>query len=126
MALYGLKQTPRAWYEKQKKTFLDWKLSKSKANSSLFFYMNQKQVIFALVYVDDIMITSNDQKVLQDFVDNLNAQFAPKDMGELHQFLGIEVRRGESSVHLTQIKYTNDMLKMFNFEHLKPCATPMK
>lgn len=72
-ALYGLKQAPRAWYEKLKKILLDWKFTKSKADSSLFFYMNQKQVIFALVYVDDIVVTGNDQMVLQEFIDKLNA-----------------------------------------------------
>lgn len=94
-ALYGFKQAPRAWYEKLKKILLEWKFTKSKADSSLFFYMNQRQVIFALVYVDDIVITGNDHKVLQCFIDNLNTRFALKDMGELHQFLGIEVRRHE-------------------------------
>ncbi|XP_022874172.1 uncharacterized protein LOC111392999 [Olea europaea var. sylvestris] len=34
--------------------------------------------------------------MLQDFIDNLNARFALKDMGELHHFLGIEVRRGKN------------------------------
>lgn len=124
-ALYGLKQTPRAWYEKLKKTLLEWKFTKSKADSSLFFYMNQRQVIFALVYVDDIVITDNDNKMLQSFINNLNTRFALKDMGELYQFLGIEVRRDESGMHLTQIKYIKDLLKIFNLEHLKPCSTPM-
>ncbi|XP_022880712.1 uncharacterized protein LOC111397981 [Olea europaea var. sylvestris] len=40
--------------------------------------------------------------------------------------LGIELRRYESGMHLTQVKYIKDLLKRFNFEHLKPCATPMK
>lgn len=46
-------------------------------------------------------------------------------MGKLHHFQGVEVRRDESSMHLTQTKYIQDLLKMFDFEHLKPCATPM-
>lgn len=124
-ALYGLKQAPRAWYESLKGTLLDWKFTNSKADNSLFFYMNQTQVIFCLVYVDDIVITGNDHKVLQGFIDKLNTRFALKDMGELHQFLGIEVRRFKSGMRLTQIKYIKELLKRFNFEHLKPCATPM-
>lgn len=87
--------------------------------------MNQEQLIFALVYVDDIVITGNDNKLLQCFIGKLNTQFALKDIGELHQFLGIEVSRFETGVHPTQIKYTKDLLKRFNFENLKPCSIPM-
>lgn len=124
-ALYGLKQVPRAWYERPKMTLLEWKFTNSRADSSLFFFMNHKHVIFCLVYVDDIVVTRNDHNLLQSFIDRLNAQFALKDMGELHHFLGVEVKMNESRLHLTQTKYIRDLLKRFNLEHLKPCAIPM-
>lgn len=82
-------------------------------------------MIFASVYVDDIVVITNDHKMMQCVMDNLNTQFALKDMGELYYFLGIEVRRHESCMFLTQVKYIKDLLKRFNFKHLKPCATLM-
>lgn len=78
-----------------------------------------------MVYDDVIVISGNDHKSLQCFIDKLNSQFALKDMGELHNLLGIEVRRCESGLHLTKVKYIKELLKRFNFEHLKPCATLM-
>ncbi|XP_022871554.1 uncharacterized protein LOC111390708 [Olea europaea var. sylvestris] len=78
-----------------------------------------------LIVVSKNWSVRNDNKLLQSFINNLNAQFALKDIGELHQFLGIEVRRDEFGIHLSQVKYITDLLKRFNFEHLKSCTTPM-
>lgn len=58
-ALYGLKQAPRAWYERLKNALVSWGFLQGKADNSLFFLHSQVTVIFILVYVDDIIITSN-------------------------------------------------------------------
>lgn len=64
-ALYGLKQATRAWHEKLKSTLLKWNFNQSKADNSLFFLVDDGDVLFALVYVDDIIITGNNNKQLQ-------------------------------------------------------------
>ncbi|XP_019159725.1 PREDICTED: uncharacterized protein LOC109156344 [Ipomoea nil] len=43
------------------------------------------------VYVDDILLTSNNVTGLNRFVKILSAQFALKDLGTLHHFLGVKV-----------------------------------
>lgn len=43
-----------------------------------------------LIYVDDIIMTRNDSKKLQDFISQLDTTFALKDLGPLHYFLGIK------------------------------------
>jgi hypothetical protein len=58
-ALYGLKQAPRAWYSR-----LSFKLQAlgfiaSKIDISLFIYKKGPVIIYLLVYVDDIIITSS-------------------------------------------------------------------
>lgn len=63
-ALYGLKQAPRDWNEKLKTTLLSWKFTQSVANTSFFYFKNENQIMFALIYVDDIVITSNDKGLL--------------------------------------------------------------
>ncbi|KAL5553080.1 hypothetical protein UlMin_040481 [Ulmus minor] len=78
-----------------------------------------------LIYVDDIIVTGNDSKNLNQFISKLNKSFALKDLGDLHYFLGIEVYRDETGIYLTQTKYIEDLLKKRNLEHLKHCPTPM-
>ena len=47
-----------------------------------------------LVYVDDIILASNDTQGTQSFKRYLHAYFSIKDLGTLKYFLGIEVARG--------------------------------
>ncbi|XP_022863572.1 uncharacterized protein LOC111383674 [Olea europaea var. sylvestris] len=87
--------------------------------------MNEDNIIFALVYVDDIVIIGNNGQQLQMFIDKLDACFALKYMGNLNQFLGIEVYRDVTGLYLTETKYMVDLLKKFDYENLKPVPTPL-
>jgi histone deacetylase 1/2 len=45
------------------------------------------------VYVDDIIITSNDDSTIFSIISQLQCEFVMKDLGELSYFLGIEAAR---------------------------------
>jgi hypothetical protein len=77
---------------------------------SLFYYRKGLVTIFLLVYVDDIIIASSSSSVLSDLLHNLQWDFALKDLGPLHYFLGIEVSRSPDGLWLSQKKYTTDLL----------------
>jgi hypothetical protein len=47
--------------------------------------------MFMLVYVDDNIIVSSSSSAVDALLKDLNAEFALKDLGSLHYFLGIEV-----------------------------------
>lgn len=44
-----------------------------------------------LIYVDDIIITGNNNVVIDTVIKQLNATFAINDLGQLSYFLGIEI-----------------------------------
>jgi histone deacetylase 1/2 len=44
-----------------------------------------------LVYVDDIIVASSSQEAVDALLRDLEKDFAIKDLGELHYFLGIQV-----------------------------------
>jgi Reverse transcriptase (RNA-dependent DNA polymerase) len=58
-AIYGLKQSPRAWYEKLSNylIFCDFKVTN--ADHSLFSKIDKNYTIIILVYLDDIIVTEN-------------------------------------------------------------------
>jgi hypothetical protein len=60
----------------------------SKGDTSLFFLSNQQVTIFLLVYVDDIIVASSSQEATNALVKSLERDFALKDLGDLHYFLG--------------------------------------
>jgi hypothetical protein len=65
----------------------------SKGDTSLFFLRDQQVTIFLLVYVDDIIVASSSQEATNALIKNLERDFALNDIGDLHYFLGIEVKK---------------------------------
>jgi hypothetical protein len=57
--IYGLKQAPRAWFDRFSSFLLTLGFVCSSADSSLFIFRSSHHVILLLVYVDDIILTSN-------------------------------------------------------------------
>ena len=81
-------------------------------------------LLLCLVQVDDILLTRNDEKLIQTHTKDLNSQFSLKELGSLHYFLGIKSFRDKTGFYLTQSKYVADLLKKLNMEGIKPISTP--
>jgi hypothetical protein len=124
-ALYGLKQAPRAWYSRLSSKLISLGFSPSKADSSLFFYNKGNTIIFVLVYVDDIIVASSTEAATATLLKDLEEEFALKDLGDLHYFLGIEVNKVRDGVILTQDKYASDLLKKVGMSDCKPVSSPL-
>lgn len=90
-SLYGLKQTPRAWY----KWFGDYvsytRFIKSKSENSLFIYQKDNDMAYLLLYVDDIILTTSTTNLRQSNISILTSEFALKDLRPLAYFLGIVI-----------------------------------
>lgn len=67
-AIYGLKQTPRAWYTKKKTFLLSFGFINSLSDTSLFIYNTRDAIIYQLVYVDDLVLIRNNEAMLSKFV----------------------------------------------------------
>jgi histone deacetylase 1/2 len=130
-ALYGLKQAPRAWYSCLSSKLYTLGFASSKVDTSLFFYRKNGIIIFMLVYIDDIIVTSSSMEAVDVVLKDLYMDFALKDLGSLHYFLGIEVKSLSNGVSLSQETYILDVLQRVGmgnvkllpplFLHLKNC-----
>jgi len=63
--------------------------------------------------------------MLQHIVRKLCKEFAIKDLGALRFFLGVQVRRDDRGLFLTQSQYTEDVLERAGMSNCKPAATPV-
>ena len=100
-ALYGLKQAPRAWYSRLSTKLQQLGFRPSKGDTSLFFFQKGKVIIYMLIYVDNIIVASSSQEATSALLNFLKNEFALKDLGELHYFLGIEVKKISNGILLT-------------------------
>ncbi|RVW81598.1 Retrovirus-related Pol polyprotein from transposon RE1 [Vitis vinifera] len=124
-ALYGLNQSPRAWFGKFSKEIQAFGMNKSEKDHSVFYKKSAAGIILLVVYVDDIVITGNDHAGISDLKTFMHSKFHTKDLGELKYFLGIEVSRSKKGMFLSQRKYVLDLLKETGKIEAKPCTTPM-
>lgn len=125
-SLYGLKQSPRAWFSRFSSVVQEFGMLRSTADHSVFYHHNSLgQCIYLVVYVDDIVITGSDQDGIQKLKQHLFTHFQTKDLGKLKYFLGIEIAQSSSAVVLSQRKYALDILEETGMLDCKPVDTPM-
>lgn len=123
--LYRLRQTLRAWYQELKIFIQSVGFINSHVDASLFIYRNGCDCVYILVYVDDLIVTGSNTKLIDTFLMAPADQFSLKDLGELRYFLGIEVNRTSEGIHLMQNKYIHDLLTKQNMLTCKSVSTPM-
>lgn len=80
-SLYGLKQASRQWYKRFSSFLLGANFIQSPADNTLFVKATKTTFIVVLVYVDDILIASNDNGILLDLQKLLRFEFKIKDLG---------------------------------------------
>lgn len=97
----------------------------SRVDSSLFIFKSGTDIVYLLIYVDDIVVISSTDSLATKFLSSLSSIFPIKDLGPLHYFLGIEVHRDASGFSLSQSKYILDLLTKLNLQNCKPVTTPM-
>jgi histone deacetylase 1/2 len=124
-ALYGLKQAPRAWHHRLGSALAALGFVPSKADTSLFILQRPTITMFLLVYVDDIIVISSSPTTVDRLVSRLSQQFAIKDLGTLHYFLGVEVHTLKTGLSLTQRKYALDILARAGMLKCSSASTPM-
>ncbi|XP_071683216.1 uncharacterized protein [Lolium perenne] len=124
-ALYGLKQSPRAWYARLSDKLHQLGFISSKADTSLFIFDHHGVTIYMLVYVDDIVLAGSSTAAIERLVQTLSSTFPINDLGRLEYFLGIEAAYQSQGLILTQHKYALDLLHRANMEHCRSVTTPM-
>lgn len=124
-ALYGLKQAPRAWFQRFALYLQRLGFTTSKSDASLFIFQRGTQQAFLLLYIDDIILTASSTPLLNTIISALRKEFSMTDLGVLHYFLGISVRKTSQGLHLSQEKYVYDILQRANMANCNSARTPV-
>ena len=66
-ALYGLRESPRAWYECFDKYLIELGFEKGKIDYCLYFIKIENEKIYLIIFVDDLLICGKNKKLI-DFV----------------------------------------------------------
>lgn len=126
-SLYGLKQASRMWNERFHEFVVRIGFKRCKSDQCLYVQRIDGDLCILLLYVDDLVLVSNNMQMINRIKSSLAAEFEMTDVGEVNYFLGIYIERDTEKkvIELSQSQYMNNMLKKFAMENCKTASTPM-
>lgn len=112
-ALYGLRRSPRLWYEELSRFLLTIGLSPIEANPCVFI---DSDGCIILAYVDDIIIIARNKALLATLKAKLTARYKCRDMGPISLYLGIRINRDRQHgrMELSMEAYVNKLAADYN------------
>lgn len=127
-ALYGLRQSGLMWYHKLTKKLVEMGLKPTKQDPCLFSKREGDSIILILIYVDDLLIASNEPGWIKTIKKSLFQSFDMKDIGTVKRCLGIDFQQNltSSEVFLSQSNYAEVILDRFGMTNCKPSSTPIE
>ena len=123
--MYGLKESPRAWFGNFSQVVGEVGMQNSKSYHSVFYRNSSSGIILLVVYKDNIVITGSDSKCISSLKFFFQSQFHTKNLGMLRYFLGIEVMRSKHKIFLSQKKCVFDLLSETEKLRVKPYSSPI-
>jgi hypothetical protein len=91
--LYGLKQSPRMWYQKYDTSMLGLGFTRRKEDRCVYFKLIGDHLTYLVLYVDDMLLIGNNKEIIQDIKTQLSSKFDTKDLGASNFILGMEIKR---------------------------------
>jgi hypothetical protein len=86
---------------------------------------DRNRILIVSIYVDDLIYTGNDGKLMGEFMKSMKEKFAMTDLGRLKYFLGIEVIQCDQGIFVHQHKYSCEILKRFGMEQCNKVCSPI-
>ncbi|KAH9648576.1 retrovirus-related pol polyprotein from transposon RE1 [Citrus sinensis] len=84
-----------------------------------------KARLVAQAYTQIPVVTGNNTFLIDQLIHQLSIEFALKDLGQLHFFLGLEIRYFSGGIYVSQTKYTKDLLTKAKMLESTSLSTPM-
>ena len=127
-ALYGLKESPRDWYECFDKYVTRLGFKKNNIELCLYTHGEGENVAYLVIYVDDLLICSKNKRKIQSVKKLLTNRFEMKDLGEVKEYHGINIEYDyfKNEMRLSQKKYIELLANKYKLQNSKLYCTPME
>ena len=127
-SLYGLKQAGRTWHHKIDMALKRQGFTSLHADQCIYVRRTTSDLIIIALYVDDLLLASDQLPLLKTFKTQLASEFEMEDLGEVSYVLGLEIKRDRAARTLTisQSAYVRTLLTRHGMADCKPRNTPME
>jgi hypothetical protein len=127
-ALYGLRQAPRAWYERID-SFLVEQLGfeRGVGDTNLYRQSSTTATLLLALYVDDILLTGSSISQIMSVKAHLESSFEMSELGDgiFALYLKAKLAQVPSGIFMTQRGYCRQILETFGLFAAHPVSTPM-
>jgi hypothetical protein len=126
-SLYNLKQASRQWYLKFHNVIASFGFVENIMDQCIYLKVSGSKICFLVLYVDDILLATNDKGLLYEVKQFLSKNFYMKDMGEASYVIGIKIHRDRfrGILDLSQETYINKILERFQMKYCPPSIAPI-
>jgi hypothetical protein len=125
-SLYGLNQAPRTWFQRFASVVTAAGFSVIAHDPALFVHVSPHGMTLLILYVDDMIITSDDPEYIAFVKARLTDQFFMFDLGPMRYFLGVEISSTSERFFLSQEKYIHDLLDRASLTDHQTAETHME
>ena len=105
---------------------LDTGFSRCHSDPNVYTKKVGNHFIILVLYVDDLILTGSDPKLITHVKSSLTQNFEMSDLGHLYYFLGLQVLQTKEGIFLSQSKYACDLLRCFHMEDCKLAPYPFQ
>ena len=95
-SIYGLKQASRQWYYKFHQVIISSGFEMNMVDDCIYHKFSGSKHIYLVLYVDDILLATNDISMFHETKRFLSKKFEMKDLGDASFVLGIQIHRDRS------------------------------
>ena len=124
-SLYGLKQAPLCWNIAINRVLVSAGFKRSVNEFGIYVKVNGGVIVIVALYVDDLLICSNNMNAIGHVKELLHSNYKMKDLGAVSTFLGMEIRQTSAAVHVKLNRYLTGVLADFSMSDCNPVATPL-
>nr|GEZ51305.1 putative zinc finger, CCHC-type [Tanacetum cinerariifolium]GEZ66745.1 putative zinc finger, CCHC-type [Tanacetum cinerariifolium] len=126
-SIYGLKQASRQRYLKVDEVMKKHNIIKNQVDQCVYLKMSGRNFIILVLYVDDILLASNNIDLLHESKCFLFRNFDMKDLGEASYVIGIEIHQDQANekLGLSPKEYIERILNRFNKQHCSLTVAPV-
>ena len=126
-SIVRLKQASCQWYLKFHVVIISFGFEENMMDQCIFQKVNGSKICFLVLYVDDILLATNDKDLLYEVKQFLPKDFDMEDMSEASYVIDIKIHRERSRgiLGLSQETSINKVLERFNMKNCSSSVAPI-
>jgi len=125
-SIYGLKQAARVWNKRLNSILVKEGFTQSQVDLCLYTKVTNSDKVYIMIYVDDIIIASNNARHVSSMYKELCDYFELTDLGDISYYLGIKITKDEEGIYsINQTSYIKKVLRTYGMEDAKESKVPL-